>query len=140
MKLVNRMSLHQDEEYVITNHPMVEVPLESNQTGFEAGVSKDGNEIENRGPQKDEKVGTLVDQGKRRKNLIENDASFKLSTVLSKRNKMNYRLLRQSSAIQDLMYSTKNMVTFQEEIAQTDYIFKQLLLVHQEYHSLLDEE
>ena len=72
--------------------------------------------------------------------MIENDTSFKLSAVLSKRNRMNYRLLRQSSAIQDLMYSTKNMVTFEEEIAQTDYIFKQLLLVHQEYHSLLDEE
>ena len=32
------------------------------------------------------------------------------------------------------------MVTVEEEIAQFDYIFKQLLLVHQEYHSLLDEE
>ena len=31
------------------------------------------------------------------------------------------------------------MVTV-EEIAQFNYIFKQLLLVHQEYHSLLDEE
>ena len=28
VKLVSRMSLHQDEEYLITNHPMVEVPLE----------------------------------------------------------------------------------------------------------------
>ena len=32
------------------------------------------------------------------------------------------------------------MVTVKEEIAQFDYIFKQLLLVHQEYHLLLDEE
>ena len=38
------------------------------------------------------------------------------------------------------MCSAKNMVTVEEEIAQFDYIFKQLLLVHQEYHSLLDEE
>ena len=32
------------------------------------------------------------------------------------------------------------MVTVEEEIAQIDCIFKQLLLVHQEYYSLLDEE
>ena len=32
------------------------------------------------------------------------------------------------------------MVIIEEEIAQCEYIFKQLLLVHQEYHSLLDEE
>ena len=31
------------------------------------------------------------------------------------------------------------MVTL-EEVAQFGYIFKQLLLVHQKYHSLLDEK
>ena len=40
------------------------------------------------------------------------------------------------------MYSAKNMLTVEEEIAQIDCIFKQLLLVHQEYYSLnpTDEE
>ena len=55
------MSLHQDEEYHITNHPMVEVPLESDQAGFEAGVGKDGNKMENGDTQKDEKEETLLD-------------------------------------------------------------------------------
>ena len=45
MKLFSRMSLHQDEEYLITNHPMVEVSVESDQVGFEAAVGKNGNEI-----------------------------------------------------------------------------------------------
>ena len=40
--------------------------------------------------------------------------------LLSKRNRMNSRLSRQSSTIQDLMYSAKNMVTFEEEMAQID--------------------
>ena len=31
------------------------------------------------------------------------------------------------------------MVTVEEQIAQYDYMFKQLLLVHEEYHYLLDE-
>ena len=47
VKLASRMSLHEDEEYHMTNHPMVEIPLESDQTGFEAAVGKDGNEMEN---------------------------------------------------------------------------------------------
>ena len=40
------------------------------------------------------------------------------------------------------MYSSKNILTVEEEIAQIDCIFKQLLLVHQEYYSLnpTDEE
>ena len=50
VKLVNRMSIHQNEEYHITNHPMVEVPLASDQAGFKAA---DGNEMENGDPQKD---------------------------------------------------------------------------------------
>ena len=62
VKLVSRMSLYQDEEYHITNHPMVEVPLESDQAGFEAAVGKDGNEMENGDDtQKGEKEGTLLD-------------------------------------------------------------------------------
>ena len=119
---------------------MVEVPLESDPAGFEAAVVKDENEMENGDTQKDEKEGTLLDLGKRRKKLTEKRVSFKLTTLLSKRNRMNSRFLRQSSAIQDLVYSAKNMITVEEEIAQFDYIFKQLLLVHQEYHSLLDED
>ena len=81
---------------------MVEVPLESDQVAFDAAVGKDGNKIENEDTQKDEKEGTLLDLGKRRKKLTEKGVSFKLSTFLSKKkNRMNSRLLRQSSAIQD---------------------------------------
>ena len=36
--------------------------------------------------------------------------------------------------------STNNYVTVEEVLAQFDYIFKQLLLVHQEYHSLLEDD
>ena len=61
------------------------------------------------------------------------------SILHNKRKKMNSRLLRQAGAIKDLMYTYKNTVTVSEEIAQYDYIFKQLLLVHEEYHSSLDD-
>ena len=94
MKLVSRMFLPQDEEYHIPNHPMVEGPLESDQAGFEAALGKEGNEIMNKDPQKDKKGGKLVDLGKRRKKLTEKEVSFKLSTLESKRNRVNFRLLR----------------------------------------------
>ena len=125
------MSLYQDEECHKANNLMVDVPPESDQSGFEAVVGKDGTEMEKGDPQKEENERTLVDLGKRKKKLTEKGVSFKLSTLLSKGNRMNSRLLRQSSVIQVLMYSAKNMVTVEEEIAQFDYIFKQLLLVHQ---------
>ena len=79
------MSLHQDEEYEITNHPMVEVSLKTDQSGFEAAVSEDGNEIENGNPLEDEKGGTLVDQGKGRKKLREKGVSFKLSILFEEK-------------------------------------------------------
>ena len=31
------------------------------------------------------------------------------------------------------------MITVKEEIAQYDYIFKQLLMVHEQYHSLVNK-
>ena len=44
---------------------------------------------------------------------------------------MNSMLLRQASVIEDLLYLYKNMLTVEEEIAYYNYIFKQLLLVHE---------
>ena len=53
---------------------------------------------------------------------------------------MNSRLVQQSETIENLMYSSRNYVTVEETLAQFHYIFKQLLLVHQEYHSLLEDD
>ena len=69
---------------------------------------------------------------------MEKGLCLKKSTLYKKRKKMNSRLLRQASGIDDLMYTQKNMVTEEVEVTQYDYIFKQVLLVHAEY-SLLDE-
>ena len=65
---------------------------------------------------------------------------MKLSTLSKTRKNMNSRLVRQSGAIVDLMYSSKNYVIVGKTLAKFDYIFKQLLLVHQEYHSLLEDD
>lgn len=64
---------------------------------------------------------------------------MKKSTLYTKRNKMNSRLMRRASAIDNVIYIYMNMITTEEEIAQSVYIFKRLLLVHEEYHSFLDK-
>ena len=51
---------------------------------------------------------------------------------------MNSRLMRRASAIDNVIYIYMNMITTEEEIAQSVYIFKRLLLIHEEYHSFLD--
>ena len=53
---------------------------------------------------------------------------------------MNSRLVQQSGTMKDLMYSSKNCVTVKEQSPQFDYIFKQLLLVHQEYQVELSQD
>ena len=79
------------------------------------------------------------DQPPRRQELIEKGLKFKKSTLLDKRRKLNSWLLRLSGAVEDLMYSSKNQVAVQEEMAQFNFVFKELQQVHQEYQSLLSE-
>ena len=111
---------------------MLEVPLEA------AAVGKD---VDNKYMEEGEKVlDDVASQGKRSRKLTEKGRSLKLSTLSNKRRKMNSRLVRQSGTIEDLMYPLKNYMTVEEALAQFDYIFKQLLLVHQEYHSLLEDD
>lgn len=52
---------------------------------------------------------------------------------------MNSRLMRRASAIDNVIYIYMNMITTEEEITQSVYIFKRLLLIHEEYHSFLDK-
>lgn len=63
--------------------------------------------------------------------MAEKGPCLKKSILYNKRNKMNSMLLRQASVIEDLLYLYKNMLTVEEEIAYYNYIFKQLLLVHE---------
>ena len=64
---------------------------------------------------------------------------FQETTLLDKGRKLNSRLLRLSGAVEDLMYSSKNQVAVEEEMAQFNFVFKELQQVDQEYQSLLSE-
>ena len=45
-------------------------------------------------------------------------------------------MIRKYGAINDLLYSTKNSVTSEEELARFDDLFKQLMKVHNKYLSI----
>ena len=130
--LVSRMSLHEGEENQPSSYHMLEVPLEA------VAIGKD---VDSKYIEEEEKIlGDVASHQKGSRKLTEKRRSLKLSTLSNTRGKMNPRLVRQSGTIEDLMYSSKNYVTVEEALAQFDYIFKQLLLVLQEYHSLLEDD
>ena len=125
------MSLHEDEENQPSSYHMLEVPLEA------VAVGKD---VDKKMEEEEKIAGDVASQGKRSRKLTEKGRNLKLSTLSNTRRKMNARLVQQSGSIEDLMYSSKNYVMVEEALAQFDYIFKQLLQVHQEYHSLLEDD
>ena len=130
--VVSRMFLHEGEENQLSRYHMLEVPLEA------VSVGKD---VDNKYMEEGEKIlDDVPSQGKISRKLTEKGWSLKLSTLSNTRRKMNSRLIRQSGTIEDLMYSSKNYVTVDKALVQFDYIFKQLLLVNQEYHSLLEDD
>ena len=72
--------------------------------------------------------------------MTEKGKSFRLSTLKGRREKINARLQRKSSTIEDLLYSTRNLVAVEEELAQFNDLFKMLLGIHEEYNALLEDE
>ena len=50
------------------------------------------------------------------------------------------RVIRKSSAVDSLLYSSRNVETVKEQMLQIDDMFKQLIDVHKEYNSLLSLE
>ena len=130
--LVRRMSLHENE---VNQHDM-RTTLAEAEAFAPADRIDPANDDDNDDDDDDDDdelnpdVAVMQDDSAktRSRKLMEKGICLKISTLHNKRKKINSRL-----------YAYKNMVTVAEEITQYDYIFKQLLLVHEEYHSLLDK-
>ena len=60
---------------------------------------------------------------------------MKISTLLEDKSRINKKMIRKFGAINNLLYSTKNSVTVEEELAKFDDLFKQLMKVHNVYLS-----
>ena len=62
--------------------------------------------------------------------MTEKGCQLKISTVLEYVSRITKMMIRKSGAINDLLYSTNNSVTVEEELTQFDDLFKQLMKVH----------
>ena len=74
----------------------------------------------------------------RSRDLTEKGLAYKKET-LRERRKINGRLIRKYSTIEDLLFSSKNVIAVEEEMKQFNDIFKMLLDAHQKYNQLLGD-
>ena len=83
-----------------------------------------------------------VSQGRalRSRNLIEKGLTYKKKSLRAGRSKINSRLIRKHSTIEDLLFSSKDITAMEEEIKQFNDLFKMMLDVHQEYSQLLGND
>ena len=63
--------------------------------------------------------------------------AYQTSQSEDRRRKLHSRLLRKSSAVDELLYSVRNFEAVREQMIQIDGVFKKLIEVHREYNSLL---
>ena len=83
-----------------------------------------------------------VSQGRalRSRNLIEKGLTYKKKSLRAERSKINSRLIRKHSTIEDLLFSSKDITAMEKEIKQFNDLFKMMLDVYQEYSQLLGKD
>ena len=65
---------------------------------------------------------------------------YQVEQLQEKRKMVKRRIIRKSSAVDRLLYSSGNFETVREQMFHIDDMFKQLMDVHKEYNSLLPIE
>ena len=73
----------------------------------------------------------------RSRNFTEKGLAYKKETLRERRRKINGRLIRKYRAIEDLLFSSKNIIAVEEEMKQFMDLFKMLLDVHQEFNQFV---
>ena len=65
---------------------------------------------------------------------------YQSDQLQERRTMLNRRIIRKSSAVDSLLYSSRNVEAVREQMLQIDDMFKQMMEVHKEYNSLLPLE
>ena len=71
-----------------------------------------------------------IEPGKRKGKPTEHWLAYQISQLEERRRKQNSRLLRKSSALDELLYSVRNVEAVREHMLQLDGVFKILIEVH----------
>ena len=102
---------------------------ETNEKGFLEGALADVNQVD------------MLDTVKTRtRKLTDKGKNYQQKVLFEKRKKLHARMMRKSKLIDDLMYSSKNLRTVEEEKQQFDAQFKLFVETHNEYMKLLPED
>ena len=78
-------------------------------------------------------------RGQRVRKSSSKGREYKLSQIKDKRQRLCSRLLRKIGAIEDLLYSSKNKVSVEEEFAQFNDILKLVVAAHDECKEYMEE-
>ena len=78
------------------------------------------------------------DVSTRRRKLTEKSKAYRATLLKERREKINGRMMRKSSIIENLLLSNKNRIAV--ELAQFNNLFKMLLNIHKEYSQVLDDD
>ena len=76
----------------------------------------------------------------RRRKLTEKGRAYRATLLKERREKINGRMMRKCSIIEDLLLSNKNRITVEEELADFNDLFKMLLKIHEEYSQVLVDD
>ena len=76
----------------------------------------------------------------RRGKLTEKSRAYRAKLLKERREKVNRRMMRKCSIIEDLLLSNKNRIAAEEELAQFNDLFKMLLSIHEEYSHVLNND
>ena len=78
-------------------------------------------------------------RGQRTKKMTKKGLEYQISLMKEKRQKMYSRLLRKCGVVEDLLYSSRNMIAI-KEMSQLNDLFKLLMSLHREYGAILSKE
>ena len=81
--------------------------------------------------------GESLEVSKRKSKATQRWVHYQLDELLKKRSSYNDKIIRKSSTIEGMMYSPRNIEPVRDQMQQLDDIFKVMLDVQKEYHSLL---
>ena len=76
----------------------------------------------------------------RTRTMTKKGKEYQISMLFEKRKKLHARIMRKSKLIDDLMYSSSNIITVKEETQQLSDQFNMLMETHNEYLKLLPPE
>ena len=82
----------------------------------------------------------LGELGRRRSKSTPRWIAYQLDELEKRRSRLNKKMIRKSSAVDDMLYSFNNLESVRDQMQQLDEIFKMMFEVHKEYNSMLQPD